>query len=269
MSSTRQIEQGQRIQQLRQKMGFSQGDFAEIMGIQQSTLSTIEKGRNGVSLKSLELLIDKFNIDPAWILTGTPADSNPTEDARALYGHKYSFEGKVIAEKGKVIAEKGNLIGSNGLQTYSEAVANAGGAVASDLMGESEPCYVPGMPAGAVVVKVAGTSMQPGIQDQDKVVCVQVVERGAVQYGTIYLIITTQSALYVKRIFHHEHGFMLRSDNENFPAIILNDNEVSQLWQCVGKVTKYIDAPLTAAMEARMRRIEEGFDALFAQKPSV
>jgi transcriptional regulator with XRE-family HTH domain len=259
MSDKRQIEQGERIKGLRNALGMSQIDFAKVLGITQPTLSALEQGRSSLSLNSLEGIIHLMNIDMRWLLFG---EGSPPETNSALYGHKYSF-------KGNLIAEKGNLIGSNGLQTYSEAVANAGGGVPSDLMGESEPCYVPGMPAGAVVVKVAGTSMQPGIQDQDKVVCVQVVERGAVQYGTIYLIITTQSALYVKRIFYHEHGFMLRSDNENFPAIILNDNEVSQLWQCVGKVTKHIDAPLTAAMEARMRRIEEGFDALFAQKPSV
>jgi transcriptional regulator with XRE-family HTH domain len=255
MSDRRQIEQGERVKTIRNLLGMSQIDFAKELGITQPTLSAMEQGRSSLSLNSIEAIIHLINIDMKWLLLG---DGNPPNAESANYVHRYDSKGKVITEKGKVI-------GTNALQTYSEAVANAGGAVASDLMGESEPCYVPGMPPGAVVVKVAGTSMQPGIQDQDQVVCVQVVERGAVQYGTIYLIITTQSSLYVKRLFYHEHGYLLRSDNDNFPAIILNDNEVSQLWQCVGKVTKYIDTPLTAAMESRLRRIEEGFDALFVQ----
>ena len=55
---------GKRIKELRKKRGLSQEQLAELVGIEQNTLSYIETGANFCSAETLEKLIDALGVMP-------------------------------------------------------------------------------------------------------------------------------------------------------------------------------------------------------------
>lgn len=63
-------EVGQRLRELRKKMGYSQNDFANIMGISRSFLSEVESGKSGITTDPLTKLMIGLNININWLLTG-------------------------------------------------------------------------------------------------------------------------------------------------------------------------------------------------------
>ncbi len=59
-----------RIKRIRTELGFQQGDFARQMGIHQQQLSKYERGENKPSAEFFTKLVEKFNININWLLTG-------------------------------------------------------------------------------------------------------------------------------------------------------------------------------------------------------
>ena len=60
-----------RLKLLRHTLDMTQSQFAEIMGITQSTYAYIEKGhRASITLDQLLILHDKLDINPNWVLLG-------------------------------------------------------------------------------------------------------------------------------------------------------------------------------------------------------
>ncbi len=61
---------GDRLKSIRQSNNFSTNKFAEILGIAQSAITKIENGQSEPSAKTITSLIEKFGVDPLWLLTG-------------------------------------------------------------------------------------------------------------------------------------------------------------------------------------------------------
>lgn len=61
---------GERVKRARQFIGLNQTDIAEILGIQSSFLSNIERSAKSPPKKLIELLSSRYKINANWILTG-------------------------------------------------------------------------------------------------------------------------------------------------------------------------------------------------------
>lgn len=59
-----------RLKVMRKKMGHSQKEFADILGIKQGSYSDIERGKVGISGNLLKVLINKYRINPLWLYDG-------------------------------------------------------------------------------------------------------------------------------------------------------------------------------------------------------
>lgn len=59
-----------RILMVREKLGFSQKDLADSLGIQKSVVSEIESGKRELSKNVMISLMNKFNVSTDWLLTG-------------------------------------------------------------------------------------------------------------------------------------------------------------------------------------------------------
>jgi len=59
-----------RIRQLRKALGLNQGEFAERLAMQSSTLSMIEIGENALTEKNIRLICMTFNVNKEWLRTG-------------------------------------------------------------------------------------------------------------------------------------------------------------------------------------------------------
>jgi transcriptional regulator with XRE-family HTH domain len=61
---------GSRVKSLRLDKGLSQGEMGKLLGLDQGTVSKMERGENEPTAKTLRLLREIFDVTTDWILTG-------------------------------------------------------------------------------------------------------------------------------------------------------------------------------------------------------
>jgi transcriptional regulator with XRE-family HTH domain len=61
---------GNRVKSLRLDKGLSQGEMGKLLGLDQGTVSKMERGENEPTAKTLRLLREIFDVTTDWILTG-------------------------------------------------------------------------------------------------------------------------------------------------------------------------------------------------------
>lgn len=58
------------LKQLRLKVGLTQQEVADILGVSKSTISKYEKGLRGINSNHFEKLSELYKVEPVYILTG-------------------------------------------------------------------------------------------------------------------------------------------------------------------------------------------------------
>lgn len=69
-------DMGERLGRIRKDSGLNQVPFAEELEVSQSAYNTYERGHREIPVKLLRLLYLKFNVNPAWMLTGQGSPYN-------------------------------------------------------------------------------------------------------------------------------------------------------------------------------------------------
>lgn len=65
------IKMNNRIKNIRKYFGYSQQNFADILGISRGNIAAYEVGKNAPSDAVISLICTKFNINENWLRTGT------------------------------------------------------------------------------------------------------------------------------------------------------------------------------------------------------
>lgn len=91
------MEIGKRIKKLRQEKDIKQKDFAEIIGLAQGALSSIESGNTKPSLDTIVAVCKEFNVSPNWLITGNEHIERPDEEKMGFKEFKSRTE-KLIEE---------------------------------------------------------------------------------------------------------------------------------------------------------------------------
>jgi len=65
-----EMEIGKRIKELREYLGLSQREFADILGIHPLSISRYESGKSNPAPSVLKLIEDKFSVNPEWLREG-------------------------------------------------------------------------------------------------------------------------------------------------------------------------------------------------------
>ena len=73
----------ERIKELRKKLGLTQIEFAEKIGLKKSAASWIEKNGSNVTTSNIQLICSTFNVSEEWLLHGT-GDMFTNSDEQAL-----------------------------------------------------------------------------------------------------------------------------------------------------------------------------------------
>lgn len=66
----------ERIKQLRSRLGMTQQEFADKLGIKRGTLANYEIGRNEPIDAVISLICREFEVNEAWLRTGEGGDEN-------------------------------------------------------------------------------------------------------------------------------------------------------------------------------------------------
>ena len=124
----------ERLKELRYKLGLSQKEFAERVGIHYMTLSKYESGKYRPSLRFLKKVEEVFNVNPQWLLEGKgdmflpkdmPKEARKVE-ASGLKGATLDFVAEELAEKvvAEALFERG-YTSTGSVNLYSELISLA------------------------------------------------------------------------------------------------------------------------------------------------
>lgn len=217
MSDNQKVEQGKRLRETREKLGYNQGKFAEMLELKQGSYSDIERGKNAIAINLLTFLANNLNIDVNYILTGIETDDKKD----------YALNNLRIIEN-----EAPNV------QFYN-IEAFAGLAINNDIQELSEWLYMPTLQRGKkyIAIPVSGNSMNPSLYDEDFLICEHILNFAeSFQHGKIYVAVLRDRIL-VKRIYMKDQHLEFRSDNPFYKTERVEVEDLLKLFRVVKVLT--------------------------------
>lgn len=64
------VEIGKRLQESRKRLGYKQYDFAQALGVTDEHYRKYELGSSGIPIEKVQMLFEKFGLDPTYLITG-------------------------------------------------------------------------------------------------------------------------------------------------------------------------------------------------------
>lgn len=223
----------QRIKIIRKQLEMSQTEFANAIGITQTSLSQIEGEKNGISYDVYKAIVGKFNVDPLWLMDGK--------------GEMY------ISNEAKKKSGALPLVVQISGDEEENIVMVDRKAAAGYLQGQSDPDYIAKLPSFRLpgfygktfrAFEIIGDSMLPGIHPGDMLVGGYVEELAHIKKGNVYIVVMHDGSIVAKRINPLGNNvFELRSDNLVYEAYAVRAEDIGQVWQVEARITKDIDKP--------------------------
>ncbi len=240
----------QRIKIIRKQLGMSQTEFANDIGITQTSLSQIEGEKNGISYDVYKAIVGKFNVDPLWLMDGK--------------GEMYiSNEAKKKSGALPLVVQISNDEEENIVMVDRKAAAGY-------LQGQSDPDYIAKLPSFRLpgfygktfrAFEITGDSMLPGIHPGDMLVGSYVEELAHIKKGNVYIVVMHDGSIVAKRVLPLGNNvYELRSDNEAYEAYAVKAEDIGQVWQVEARITKDIPKPddnRLMALEMRLKDLEK------------
>ncbi len=103
--------------------------------------------------------------------------------------------------------------------------------------------------------EVEGDSMEPVLHQGEIIVCSYVDDRGLWKYniksGYVYVVVTERD-VFVKRVqnrLKEENVLELESDNPDYPPIVLNGEEIKEIWIVKLKISPFAHSKLSLRQE--------------------
>lgn len=248
----------ERIKKVRRAHGLTQKQFADAIGYSQGNIGDWERGRSSPSAAAIQSIVNTFNVNSAWLLTGVEEGAKKEaakNNIDFLFFRKLNEEDKkdVIKyaeylawkrsqeeeeKKRSFMATEGN--GSYGYKQEDVVMLPLLGNTAAGVPIHIEELlegYVPVkkrfVKGKCFLIRVKGDSMiNAGIEDGDLVVvrAQPVVETGEIAVVRIDNEVTA-------KYFHYEEGkAVLRSANPKYRPIASTNGEIS----IIGKVVELI-----------------------------
>jgi transcriptional regulator with XRE-family HTH domain len=240
----------QRIKIIRKQLGMSQTEFANTIGITQTSLSQLEGEKNGISYDVYKAIVAKFNVDPLWLMDGK--------------GEMY------ISNDAKQKSGALPLVVQVAGDDEENIVMVDRKAAAGYLQGQSDPDYISRLPSFRLpgfygktfrAFEITGESMLPGIHPGDMLVGSYVEELVHIKRGNVYIVVTHDGSIVAKRVFPlGNNTFELRSDNLVYTPYAVTAADIGQIWQVEARITKDISQPEDnrfLELEMRLKDLEK------------
>lgn len=211
------IQVNHRIKQIRLEKGMTQKGFADEIQITQGNLSLIESGKTVVTLSTVKLIHDKFDISYDWLIDGKKdlkANSLiPLIDKSAMAGYP---------------SKHGISDFENSLALYK----------------------IPGFENGEHrIFEIEGESMLPTLLPHEYIIAAKIIDKERIVSGSLCVIVT-KNEIIAKRIHQiTRETYLLESDNKNYRPITYKRNTIIEIWGVVAKLTQSFQKPMSPANE--------------------
>ncbi|MEP6260131.1 LexA family transcriptional regulator [Antarcticibacterium arcticum] len=236
-----------RFKEIRDDHNFTQSEFAEVLGIKNST-ADIERGRTKLSGKIVAELLRQFGVNPLWLF----GDSSQ----KYLPVNKGDVSPKVVTVNS---GEEENIVLVN-----QKAAAGYPSNVQDVEWYQQLPAFDIPLPeyrnATYRGFQVEGDSMMPNLRPGEWVLGKAVPSIAEVSYSKIYVVVLYDSVL-VKKIQKMEDPYkiLLVSINEEYPPVQVLVSEIQELWQVNSKLTFSIDA---TSENGLLRQLQQSMEEL-------
>jgi SOS-response transcriptional repressor LexA len=226
----------QRIKNLRKELGLNQTEFAQRIGITQTSLSQIEGEKNGISYDVYKSIVSEFNVDPMWLMDGLGTMFGSSDDA---------------ASQGKRTAIP--LVVQVGTDEEENIVMVDKKAAAGYLQHQQDPEFIAKLPAFRLpgyrgktfrAFEISGDSMLPGIVSGDMIIGSYVESLTDIKSGSVYIVVTHDGSIVAKRVtFMGNDTFELRSDNSVYEPYAVRSEHIAQVWKAESRITRELPEP--------------------------
>jgi transcriptional regulator with XRE-family HTH domain len=236
-----------RFKEIRDDHNYTQSEFAELLGIKNST-ADIERGRTKLSGKVVAELLRQFGVNPLWIF-GDSAQKH-------LQINKGDVSPKVITINS---GEEENIILVN-----QKAAAGYPHNVQDVEWYQQLPAFDIPLPeyrnASYRGFQVEGDSMMPNLRPGEWVLGKGIPSITEISANKIYVVVLYDSVL-VKKIQKLDDPFkvVLVSINEEYAPVEVKINDIQELWQVNSKLTFSIDATSESGL---LRQLQESMEEL-------
>ncbi len=236
-----------RFKEVRDENQFTQSEFAEVLGIKNST-ADIERGRTKLSGKIVAELLRQFGINPLWLF----GESNQ----KYLQLTKGDVSPKVVSLNS---AENENIILVN-----VKAAAGYPHNVQDVEWYQQLPAFDLPLPeyrnATYRGFQIEGDSMLPNFRPGEWVLGKAVPTIEEANNNRVYVVVLYDSVL-VKKLqkLPDPSKILLISLNEEYLPVEVNINEIQELWQVNSKLTFNLDAPTESSL---LRQLQESMEEL-------
>lgn len=233
------------IKHLRKKAGYTQEQFANIVGIKRSVVGAYEEGRAEPRLQTLIKIAEVLNVTADDLIS------------RDLTTGKPFFP---VREKVKILSITVDKDDNENIELVPQKAA------AGYLNGYSDPEYLsnlpkfrlPMLPGNATyrAFEISGDSMLP-IPSGSVVIGKYIESIDDVKNGKTYVLITSHEGVVYKRVFNYiqERGKLyLVSDNKQYSAYEVDPGDVMEIWEAKAYISIQFPDP-EAASELSLEKI--------------
>lgn len=239
-----------RFTETRRELGYTQAEFAELLGISNTT-ADIERGRTKLSGRVVAELLKKFKINPLWLF----GESNQ----QYLETSRASVIPKVVTVDS---ADRDNMVLVN-----AKAAAGYPQNIQDTTWYRQLPAFDLPIPefrnATYRGFQVEGDSMLPNLQPGDWVLARAVESLDDINANKMYVVVLHDAVL-VKKLERAPGNsrITLISLNESYPPYEVEPAEIQELWEVSSKITFGVDATTEKGL---LRQLQESMDDLKKQ----
>tara|TARA_R110000868_G_scaffold29420_6_gene109392 strand:- start:28804 stop:29571 length:768 start_codon:yes stop_codon:yes gene_type:complete len=243
-----------RFTDIRRELGHTQSDFANLLGISNTT-ADIERGRTKLSGKVVVELLKQFKINPLWLFGES--------SQKYLSVTNISVIPKVVTVNS---SDNENMVLVN-----AKAAAGYPQNIHDTSWYRQLPAFDIPLPefrnATYRGFQIEGDSMLPNLKPGEWVLAKAVEGLQDISPNKIYVVVL-QDAVLVKKIEKSPNPAVvsLISINENYPPYSVNSEDIQELWQVSSKITFGVDA---TSENGLLRQLQDSMEELKNQLKKV
>lgn len=240
-----------RFIEVRRDLGYTQTEFAELLGVSNTT-ADIERGRTKLSGKVVTELLKQFKINPLWLFG--------ENEAKHLETSNTSVIPKVVTVDS---SDQDNMVLVN-----AKAAAGYPQNIADTSWYQQLPAFDMPIPefrnATYRGFQVEGDSMLPNLHSGEWVLARAIEHIDHVSVNKMYVVVLQDSVM-VKKIERppNSNHITLVSLNETYPPYDIKPFQIQEIWEVSSKLTFNVDATtetgllrqLQASMEELKRQV--------------
>ncbi|MBC29405.1 MAG: DNA-binding protein [Muricauda sp.] len=243
-----------RFVEIRRELGYTQTEFAELLGVSNTT-ADIERGRTKLSGKVVTELLRQFKINPLWLFGES--------DEKYLETSKVSVIPKVVTVD---TSDQDNMVLVN-----AKAAAGYPQNITDTSWYRQLPAFDMPIPefrnATYRGFQVEGDSMLPNLRPGDWVLARAIEHIDHVNANKMYVVVLQDSVM-VKKIERrpNSNNITLVSLNEAYPPYDIKPFQIQEIWEVSSKLTFDVNATTERGL---LKQLQQSMEELKKQVGQV